>query len=108
MQLIQKIMISAGILVASAGSAMANGDYQTDCVVPGATKLEKPGGAIAFFSANTNAGGGNGGEVAVLLGPEEEGGSYCYSGIPSDDKGVQYGNAQNPWWPIATDPGNSK
>jgi len=105
MKIMHNVLVVVGVAIAGAGSAVANGDYYADCVVPGATRLQTPGGGVAFFSANTNAGQGNGGEMALLV--SEDG--VCLSGLPTDDKGVQLGNALDPFWGfIATDPGNSK
>ena len=78
-------------------------------------KSQGKGDSVAFFSANTDAGRGNGSELAIAVQTEEELlAAICLSGLPIDDKNNQAGNAQNPiiipLGPvavgIASDPGN--
>jgi len=58
------------------------------------------GSQVAFYSSNTDAGVGNGGELATLFG--------CITGLPVDDRSIQLGNAHEPFYILATDPGNSQ
>jgi hypothetical protein len=89
----------ASIVALAAGSAFA------ECKVPAAAeKSNGKGGQISFYSANTDSGDGNGGELVVGV----PGFALCTAGLFELDNDVQVGNAQDPFLGfIVSDPGNS-
>jgi hypothetical protein len=71
------------------------------CKFNGAVGKDNKGSQVSYFSSNTNAGGGNGGELVI--------GPLCISEIDGQAaESLSLGNAQNPLFGfIASDPGNS-
>jgi hypothetical protein len=106
--------ITAAVILLPTGAAQAE---RVDCKKPASFNRDVKndnakqtrygniwGSQVAFFSANTNAGNGNGGETANWLT------NTCLVNIPTDDTSIQNGNAFDPagfFDNRATDPGNS-
>lgn len=100
-------------MIAFSGSAFA------ECKINGAFDKNNKGSSVSFFSSNTNAGAGNGGETATrgtVLGREF---TLCASGLNVDDStfnrdafdplvvDVKFFGNQILYSETATDPGNS-
>ena len=98
------VAVSAGIALFGASAVLLSGSASAGiaggCKVPAAVFNSKgKGSTVSFGSANTNAGNGNGGEIASIGG--------CVSGLPYPPDSSVNINAFNGSPYFNTDPGNS-